>query len=141
MEIKCPRCSSDHIVKNGSVKGLKRWLCRGCGFTFTKLTPRGKPASMKIWAVLLYLHGLSLNAIAKLLQVSTTTVLRWVRTFAREHYQKPYPEGSTVVIELDELCHYIKKNLAKSGSGKPCVVLQGGYWTGKSALVMLPPFK
>ena len=80
------------------------------------------------------MHGLSLNAIAKLLQVSIPTVLRWVRTFAREHYKKPSPEGSTVVIELDELCHYVKKNLEKFGSGKPCVVLQGDYWTGKSAL-------
>ena len=62
----------------------------------------------KVLAVLLYMHGLSLNAIAKLLKVSTPVVLKWVRKFARENYEKPKP-GSAVVIEVDEMWHYLQK--------------------------------
>jgi transposase len=62
----------------------------------------------KVLAVLLYMHGLSLNAIAKLLKVSTPAVLKWVRKFARENYEKPKP-GSAVVIEVDEMWHYLQK--------------------------------
>ncbi len=138
MEVHCPHCASQHVVKNGSVKGARRWLCRGCQFTFTRLTPRGKPLSSKALAVILYVHGLSLNATAKIVGVSTVSVLRWVRSYAKEHYEKPAPEGSAVVIELDEMWHFLKKSLAKSGSGKPCVVIQADSWTGNSAIVILP---
>jgi transposase len=62
----------------------------------------------KVLAVLLYMHGLSLNAIAKLLKVSTPAVLKWVRKFAQENYEKPKP-GSAVVIEVDEMWHYLQK--------------------------------
>jgi transposase-like protein len=139
MELYCPHCSATHIVKNGSVRGTKRWLCRDCGRTFTRLTPRGKPIATKALAVLLYAHGFSLNTTARFVNVTTVTVLRWVREFAREHYAKPVPDGSKVVIEIDEMWHFLKKNNVPSGSGRQCAVLQGDYWTGKLVIVVLPP--
>jgi transposase-like protein len=56
-------------------------------------TPRGKPLTMKINAVLWYLSGVSMNRIVFLLQVSAQSVLNWIRAFAREHYEKPEPIG------------------------------------------------
>ena len=138
MELSCPRCSQTHVVKNGSVRGVKRWLCRSCGLTFTRTTPRGKPVATKALTVLLYSHGFSLNTTARFVDVSTVTVLRWVRQFAREHYAKPIPNGTKVVIEVDEMWHFLKKNSILSGSGRRCAVLQGDYWTGKSVIVVLP---
>ena len=53
----------------------------------------------KWFAIVLYVHGLSLNAIARLFNVSAPAVLKWVRNFARENHEKS-KSGSAVVIEL-----------------------------------------
>ena len=46
---------------------------------------------------------------AKLLGVSTPTVQVRLEQFAAAYAQKPEPEGRAVVIELDEMWHYLKK--------------------------------
>lgn len=138
MERICPRCSGTHGVGNGSVRGARRWLCRSCGLTFTRTTPRGKPVATTALAVLLYAYGFSLNTTARFVNVSTVIVLRWVREFARELFAKPIPDGTKGVIEVDEMWHYLKKNCILSGSGRQCAVLLGDCWTGKSVIVVLP---
>lgn len=129
----CPRCTSSHVVKNGSVKGVHKHLCRSCGFQFTRTTPRGKPLKTKILAVLLYLSGLSLNRIGQLCGVSAQSVLNWIRDYAAEHAERPQPEGQTVILELDELWHYLSKKNKNSGSGQLWIALPVDYWTGNSA--------
>ena len=35
----CPRCGCSHVVRRGrDADGAQRWLCRGCGRTFTART-------------------------------------------------------------------------------------------------------
>jgi insertion element IS1 protein InsB len=109
----CPQCQSDRLVNNGSVAGKPKKLCKQCGFQFTRTTPRGKPLTMKINAVLWYLSGISMNRIAFLLQVSVQAVLNWIRTFAKAHEEKPEPTGKTIVLEVDEMWHYLKKKRQK----------------------------
>jgi len=55
-----------HVVKNGFVKGIRKHICRACGFQLTRTTPRGKPLKTKILAVVMYMSGLSMNRIGKL---------------------------------------------------------------------------
>ena len=112
------------------MRGQQRYLCKGCGLNFTNTPPRGKPLALKAAAVLLYVSGLSMNRTAKLLSVSTPTIQAWLEQFAAAFAQKPEPEGRAVVIELDEMWHYLKKSQSRSGSGKLGIVLQGGWWTG-----------
>jgi len=57
----CPRCQSDRLVKNGSAAGKPKKQCKQCGHQFTRATPRGKPLSTKINAVLWYLSDMSMN--------------------------------------------------------------------------------
>jgi insertion element IS1 protein InsB len=109
----CPQCQSDRLVNNGSVAGKPKKLCKQGGFQFTRMTPRGKPFTMKINAVLWYLSGISMNRIAFLLQVPVQAVLNWIRTFAKAHEEKPEPTGKTIVLELDEMWHYLKKKPQK----------------------------
>ena len=73
---------------------------------------------MKREAVSLYCTGLSLNAIGKRLGVSAQSVMRWVRDHAREHCPKPEPTGRAVVVEIDEVWHFVQKKPASSGSGR-----------------------
>ena len=139
MGLLCKRCGSEEHVKNGLTRGKQRYLCKGCGLNFTDTPPRGKPLALKVAAVLLYVSGLSMNRTAKLLGVSTPTIQAWLEQFAAAYAQKPEPEGRAVVIELDEMWHYLKKSPNRSGSGRLGIVLQGSWWTGNAAVVTKPP--
>ena len=94
---------------------------------------------MKAAAVLLYVSGLSMNRTAKLLGVSTPTVQAWLEQFAAAYAQKPEPEGRAVVIELDEMWHYLKKSPRSSGSGRLGIVLRADWLIGNAAIVITPP--
>src|ERR671917_413799 len=139
MGMSCKRCGSDRSVKNGLMRGKQRYLCKECGLAFTDTPARGKPLALKAAAVLLYVSGLSMNRTAKLLGVSTPTVQAWLEQFAAAYAQKPEPEGQAVVIELDEMWHYLKKSPSRSGSGRLGIVLQASWWTGNAAVVTRPP--
>ena len=139
MGLRCKRCGSGEHVKNGFMKGLQRYRCKACGLNFTDTPPRGMPLRVKVTAVLLYLSGLSMNRTAKLLGVSTPSVMAWIEQFAEAYAQKPEPEGRAVVVELDEMWHYVKKSRTSCGSGRLGIVLQGDWWTGNAAVVTLPP--
>jgi len=91
------------------MRNKQRYLCKACGLNFTNTPPRGKPLALKAAAVLLYVSGLSMNRTAQLLGVSTPTIQAWLEQFAAAYAQKPEPEGRAVVIELDEMWHYLKK--------------------------------
>jgi transposase len=139
MGLSCKRCRSTEQVKNGLMRGKQRYRCKGCGLNFTDTPPPGKPLAMKATAVLLYVSGLSMNRTAKLLGVSTPTVQAWLEQFAKAYGQKPEPEGRAVVIELDEMGHYLKKSRTSCGSGRLGIVLQGSSWIGNAAVVTRPP--
>ena len=109
MGLRCKRCGSETHVKNGLMRGKQRYLCKACGLNFTARPAPGKPLAMKAAAVLLYISGLSMNRTGKLLGVSTPTIQAWLEQFAKTYAQKPEPEGRAVVIELDEMWHYLKK--------------------------------
>ena len=112
---------------------------QACGLNFTDTPPRGMPLAMKVAAVLLYVSGLSMNRTAKLLGVSTPTVMAWIERFAEVYAQKPEPEGRAVVVELDEMWHFLKKSETSSGSGRLGIVLQAEWLTGSVAAVMPAP--
>ena len=116
----CPKCQSIEVVKNGKVQGKQRYKCKSCSLQFTRLTPRGRPAQEKAMAVTLYTLGLSIRAIARLIGVSPTAVLKWIKTFAKTHYEKPAP-GDAIIVELDEMWHYLRSKKTSYRSGKPIV--------------------
>jgi len=139
MGLRCKRCGGEERVRNGFMRGRQRYRCKACGLNFTDTPPRGMPPAMKVTAVLLYLSGLSMNRTAKLLGVSTPSVMAWIERFAEVYAQKPEPEGRALVVELDEMWHYLKKKPASSGSGRLGIVLQAGWLTGNAAVVTPPP--
>src|SRR3954468_11864064 len=139
MALRCKRCGSEERVRNGFMKGLQRYRCKACGLNFTDTPPRGMPLRVKVTAVLPYLSGLSMNRTAKLLGVSTPSVMTWIEQFAEAYAQKPEPEGQAVVVELDEMWRFLKKSGTSSGSGRPGIVLPDGSSTGSWGVVTGPP--
>lgn len=113
----CPKCKSDQVIKSGKVQGKQRFRCKHCNYQFTRTTPRGRPMKEKAMAVILYTLGLSLNVIAKIFNVSTPAVLYWIRAFAIANYEKPAPKDA-IIIEIDEMWHYIGSKKNRSGYGK-----------------------
>src|SRR3954465_1880264 len=139
MGLRCKRCGSEEQVKNGLMRSKQRYRCKACGLNFTDTPARGKPLAMKATAVLLSVSGLSMNRTATLLGVSTPTIQAWLEPFAAAYAQKPEPEGRAVVIELDEMWHYLKTSPSRSGSGRLGIVLQASWWTGNAAVVTKSP--
>ena len=45
MATRCKRCGGAASVKNGFVRGHRRYRCKGCGLNFTDTPPRGKVMS------------------------------------------------------------------------------------------------
>jgi transposase len=84
-QLRCKRCGSAEQTKNGFMRGKQRYHCKACGLNFTDTPPRGMPFPLKVTAVLLYVSGLSMNRTAKLLGVSTPSVMTWIEQFAKEH--------------------------------------------------------
>jgi len=131
MGLRCKRCGSGEHVKNGFMKGLQRYRCKACGLNFTDTPPRGMPLRVKVTAVLLYLSGLSMNRTAKLLGVSTPSVMAWIEQFAEAFAQKPEPEGRAVVVELDEMWHFLKKTGTAKLAGRVGARSRSGRLAGR----------
>src|SRR4051812_39900013 len=105
----CPYCQSQHLIKNGSAYGVPtrraapaKWKCKDCLRQTSFKPPRGEPLWKKETAVLLYTLGLSMNAIAKQLGVSTPSILNWIRAHAATH--APRPQGNR--LSRDEIPHW-----------------------------------
>jgi len=96
--------------------------------------PRALAALRIITGYLFVQHGT-----AKLLGVSTPSVMAWIEQFAEVFAQKPEPEGRAVVVELDEMWHFLKKNGTSSGSGRLGIVLQAEWLTGNAGVVTPAP--
>jgi len=132
MILNCKKCGSEKHVKAGFIKGEQRYLCKDCGCKFVPTRHHGKPEKDKLLAVWLYLHGFSFRTIAKYFKVTPKAVYDWVRIYAKENYVKPEPKGEAVVVELDEMWHFIKRKKTKSGFGKLIAAIPISLSTGNA---------
>ena len=130
--IKCKKCGGENRVKSGFIKGEQRYKCKDCGCKYVPTRQRGRPEKDKLFAVWLYSHGLSFRTIAKLLKVTPKTIYDWVKAFAKANYVKPEPQGEAVVVELDEMWHFVHSKKQKSGFGKLIVVIPVNLSTGSA---------
>jgi transposase len=80
-----------------------------------------------------------MNALAKMFRVWTSMILTWIRRYAADHAEKPAPNGKAIVLEIDEIWHFLKKNGANSGSGRLWIVIQAASLTGSVGVVMQQP--
>ena len=128
--VKCKKCESKSIVKAGKVKDNQRYKCKNCGCQFQPNRSKGRPEATKRLAIMLYLLGLSMRTISKIVRTDLHAVYRWIRDFAENHYEKPEPISSEVIIELDEMWHFIKSKKTNSGYGKLIVAIPVNLSTG-----------
>jgi transposase-like protein len=80
--IACPKCESEQLTKSGVVKGRQRFRCKGCQYVFTVLK-EGKQIDpyYVIKALQLYIEGVTLREIERILGVSHVSVMNWVKKY------------------------------------------------------------
>jgi len=132
----CPKCNDEKYYHNGKRNNKQCYKCKGCGYQYTvdALELKSRKAQRGA-AVALYLLGLSLRSIGKLFGVHASTVIDWVRNFAIENYEKPTPSGA-VIIELDEMWHFLNSKKTSFGSGRLIVALPVNWLTGSAGIVI-----
>lgn len=112
----CPRCQSNHHRKAGIVHAKQRYECKACGYYYTvQRHANAKPEETKRLALRLYLEGMGLRAIGRVLNVSHVSVYRWVKAYARSVSLPAPAQLPAQVVELDELYTYVGSKKALLG--------------------------
>ena len=118
----CPKCGKNKRVKSGIKYNRQRYKCKSCGCFYTRSKLRGASIEKRLFALKLYLEGMGFRAIARILKVNNTTVLRWIRSIGanvKAYINTNIPDDSRHVdfIEIDEMWHFTLKKNESSGSG------------------------
>ncbi len=100
-------CESNNKVKSGFVKEVQRYKGKECTYCFTvNLRPTFYPKEVKRMALEMYLEGLGINAIGRILKVSHVGVLKWINRYGQQAEELPSQEKMEVV-EIDQMQSYI----------------------------------
>ena len=80
--MKCPKCQSSNSTKFGRIKEIQRYRCKDCDYNYTDRpdAPNKNHKKCRI-ALIMYLEGLSYRKIAKLLNVSHTSIRNWITKY------------------------------------------------------------
>ena len=127
---------------NGTVRNKQRYKCKDCGLNFVEGDKRGR-IRPEAKALALIMYGsckASYGMIARLLNVSRTAVLKWIRAIGKE-IPEPIVEAELQEVQVDEMWHYINKKNNKYGNGEPWIVLEIEPSDGVLAIVMLKHLK
>ena len=140
IEISCKKCQSSKYIKSGFDRKSRqqRYHCKECVCHFTMTRGSGRALAQKLMALSLYTSGLSMNRIAKYFGVSTPAVLRWIKVLGEKLCVKPKPEGRVMIMELDEMWHYIGSKTTSCGYARLTITLDTSSSTGSVAIAAVP---
>src|SRR5690625_3036032 len=107
--ITCPKCNAtDTIVKSGFVNNKQRYLCKTCVYNFTVRTVGKKIDNYYVVeAIQLYLEGLSLREIERVLGVSHYTVSNWVKEYNIKKPDLSIYDPSYKIVTFEEMQAYL----------------------------------
>ena len=107
----CPKCSHNHIVKDGLIKGKQRYQCKSCIYRFTVKEKSSKIASVstKKIALQMYLEGLGFRSIGRILNFSHVAVYQWIKSYGENLTElvQSKPNTNVKVMEIDEMHSYV----------------------------------
>ena len=115
---KCPKCAGTELVKNGIIGQRQRFRCKPCRYNFT-VSKIGNSVRTYyvIKALQLYLEGVGLREIERLLGVSHVSVMKWVKKYGitAPHNNEYYPTYK--VLNHSELTEFMSKRENVEGAG------------------------
>lgn len=120
--MKCLKCGSENVCKNGKMYSMQRYKCKDCGYNYTK-GRRSKDKSLKRFALELYLEGLGFRSIGRLLKVSHVSVCNWIKQYGKD-LELLQNNHKVCVTEIDEMHSYVGSKKTQSGSGLLLIDMQ-----------------
>ncbi len=127
--MKCTHCNSERFVKNGKIKQKQRFLCKNCNKTFYDQEKSRYTDDFKRECLHFYLRGTGIRAIAEVKKMPHSLLIHWIKTAAKNTKEKLRQELEKVekidVLEIDELCTYVKKNLLNAQKTKQNIHFYG----------------
>lgn len=114
----CPKCENSHIVKSGIVKDKQRYYCKSCHYYFTvnKLGKKIDPYYVTK-ALQLYLEGLSLREIERILGISHVTISSWIKEYNIKKPNQLDFHATYKVFKQTELVEYMQNGENLKGNG------------------------
>ena len=114
----CPRCGSKEHTKDGFVSGRQRYKCKQCQYHYTvERNSYVKPPEIRQLALNMYLEGMGFRAIGRILKVSNTAVLGWIKK-AGSAATLPVQEQPVEIVEIDEMHTYVGQKKITGGFGR-----------------------
>ena len=116
----CPKCKSSHHVKDGIVRGKQRHKCKDCHYHYTvERKSDVKTPEIRRLALELYLEGLGVRSIGRILKISYGTDYLWVKEWSSRVLRPvqakvsfPRRETPMEIIELEKMLAYIESKKA-----------------------------
>ena len=108
LTMQCPHCAHPDSIRYGTSRGVQRYRCQACRRIFQTIR-RGKDPALKQQACQLYLEGMGMRAIGRVLGIHHKTVSRWLVQAAQSLPASPPQTEACSFIEIDELCKFIAK--------------------------------
>ena len=116
--MQCPSCGSNWLPKYGRSRGKQTYRCGQCLYHFIPNTKRPHASEkVKSLALELYVEGLGLSAISRVLRVKLETVYGWVkkvrvafgvqRELSRQRMLLRGGQGAARVVSFDEMWTYV----------------------------------
>lgn len=108
--MKCPRCASTHIRKNGKQRGKQNHICVKCGRQFiNSYESKGYSEEIKRECLEMYVNGSGFRAIERVKKVHHTTVINWVKEVGNTLPDTPEYDEIPEITQIDELETFISK--------------------------------
>ena len=114
--MECVHCGSMYYVKNGSYKGVQRYICKSCKRAFSD-KPRKFSYADKERFLLMYLNNVGIRKAALFMGCSPSLIVRWVRELAKNLRKQLHDAAIKLennipdTIEMDEIYTRLKKGL------------------------------
>jgi transposase-like protein len=74
----CKKCNNTDIIKAGFLHGNQRYKCKNCSVHFVGHR-KGLSEKERLRAVRFCTFGISMNLVAQMFCITTTTIARWVK--------------------------------------------------------------
>ncbi len=118
MSIVCKGCESNQYIKNGFVQDAQRYRCKKCGCNFVEGDKRIKYGSRDHLKVIkLYLENCGIRTIERITGIRNSQISKWIESTAayirrqlRQSESKIKNIQDIEIMELDELCTFVKKD-------------------------------
>lgn len=103
----CRYCNQLCVKAGLRKNGMQKYFCKGC-HRYQQLTYRSNACHTETTSDIrkLLVEGVGIRSIARILQISTTTVIRRIRQLARK-ISKPFSLLKGRIYELDELWTFV----------------------------------